>query len=406
MKVTANSSIKTILKIVLVLILVLIHLITILIFTSRSYQSKNTKKRNNFVNRAFLNDMKKFRNELYPENRLNGTLIEILSLLPKDKKKVEGEKPYILPFCNDIGLTFDSSSFDPLPLKIGKSLSTGTNRIFKVHQSQTDKQFILKVFGSKKDFKKEKELYDSMHNAGNHENIAKAFCILKAENSPVVLNNGRREGILLQFVSSWDISSIGWTQREETSIEDIRIASIKIFKAMKWIHNLGWIHSDLHGCNILIDKENNPIIIDFGNSDKINNHNIQKRDSWMGVMSPESSNLIKYSKFSVTEAMDVWTFANTIAGWFANKYLPDYKNYNIIDSTYSYRGAFSLVNIHAIYGFKINRTPIEFPLYLREFLFLLINPDPNLRSFDNKAIRRIVEDLPFFKNSLNLKYLH
>ena len=156
MKVTANSSIKTVLKIVLVLILVLIHLITILIFTSRSYQSKNTKKRNNFVNRAFLNDMKKFRNELYPENRLNGTLIEILSLLPKDKKKVEGEKPYILPFCNDIGLTFDSSSFDPLPLKIGKSLSTGTNRIFKVHQSQTDKQFILKVLVQRKILKKKR----------------------------------------------------------------------------------------------------------------------------------------------------------------------------------------------------------------------------------------------------------
>lgn len=398
MKISAVSSVKNI-TVLIIAFLSIYYVMELIIFTSQAYENKNTAKEKSRIDKTFLLAMKEFRKELYPELLLNVTLIEEMSLLTKDQNIPKTVGNDILPFCKDIDFTFDSSSFHPPPLKIDETLAKGTNRVYKVHQSQTHKEFILKIYGSKKDFKKEVELYNAMHMAGNHENVVKPYCILKAENSPIILENKKREGVIMQFVSSKDVSSNGWSQRDENTIEDIRKMSIKVFKAMKWIHSLGWVHSDLHGCNVIIDKSNNPVIIDFGNSNKIKNHIQQKWDSWIGVKAPESSYLVKSTKYSINEAMDVWTYANTVAGWFANKYISGYKGESYADSTYSYRQTFSLVFIHPIYGFNINRTPKEFPSSLRQFLYILINPDPLLRSIDNKDIRTFIEGLDYFIKS-------
>lgn len=116
--------------------------------------------------------------------------------------------------------------------------------------------------------------------------------------------------IILEYVNG---ITLGKAINENIYINKKKAAK-QIIKGLKYIHSFGYIHGDLTLNNILIDKESNIKVIDFGLS-RLENENKPKIRGELMFSSPET---IKYGK--VSQASDIWSLGIILFKLFSGKF--------------------------------------------------------------------------------------
>jgi hypothetical protein len=148
---------------------------------------------------------------------------------------------------------------------------------------------------------------------------------------------------------------------------------LDIARGMSHLHSLGVVHRDIAARNILLDKEMNPKVSDFGMSRKLSDSNEGQTNSTVGPirwMAPEAIGNLKYSSKS-----DVWSFGCLCAEILTRRQ-PHPETDDIIALAVAIRDT--------------GRTPLlpsSCPEWLRELIEIHIwNYDPNKRPEMSKII--------------------
>lgn len=179
--------------------------------------------------------------------------------------------------------------FDP---SFGKYIATGylnngwSSVVYKVRKKDTNKFYIAKII-SKQDMINKHSLEDVyneilIHKSLNHPNIVKHIDTLELRNSKgeeliIIIEEFCSKGDILTFMNKKSFKNKFERKNIERGMVD----------AVKYLHALGFAHSDIKPENILLDKNMNVKLSDFGLCQFCSNENsiYFKNDIWsIGVV--------------------------------------------------------------------------------------------------------------------------
>lgn len=348
--------------------------------------------------KRFITELSAFRRHLLPEkwNEMDEKISKAISISQEDiflplPKKVEP-----LPSCsksyNIKGIIAD-----------GKG---DKNIVFLVEEILSKRMMVWKLFGKENDFIAERMFFEEAQAHGGNPNIVRAECVMREDSSLIDHSQAtkkiknQRKGIILELVKGGGQDSLVWSRKRATTLQQLRDSSKILLNTLKWIHSIGWIHADLKCGNVMINDEGEPIIIDFGYSFKRRIGGKMGKGNW-SIKAPELNRKLLHPPTKVppatylTEAIDMWAFGSIMASWYGYKYLPRYRAMDGQDS--ALERYYIMTKI--IYGrdYKMGTIPREFPLPLRELLYLLNDPDFTRRTFNQVSTLKVLKDLAFWK---------
>lgn len=154
--------------------------------------------------------------------------------------------------------------------------------VFKIIKKDTNKIFAAKVI-SKVDMQKQNCLEDiyaeiTIHNQLIHPNIVKLIRSLEITNS----KNDEFIVLIEEYCEKGDLASYFNEFGFQNEIE-MKTVEIGIIESVKYLHQLGYAHSDIKPENILLDDNMIPKLCDFGCCEFCGNninHNFFKSDIW------------------------------------------------------------------------------------------------------------------------------
>jgi hypothetical protein len=270
-------------------------------------------------------------------------------------------------------------------------------RVYIAKDSITNQSFILKVYKSAEDYSDEL----SFLARADHPSIAKPRCNFRdSGNYPAIvmdlmpaiasstyfrslhrpkanepLETGNSNDKKSSYVGHLPTAiSIQHNQAFEQDV--VEIAS-KLYEAIRYMHWLGYSHSDLHAGHILVDDKRNVYIIDFEESVPFPLQNYHRSEP--GVNGPEmflGSDLFQ-------ENIDMWSFCSLVATWTVIRYTGDPKWVPVRVSNSKVLFAASL--------------PEYFSENLRQLLYYCFQPDPYSRQFNTRAQQDLFESLPYWR---------
>jgi serine/threonine protein kinase len=157
--------------------------------------------------------------------------------------------------------------------------------------------------------------------------------------------------------------------------EIVEIAS-KLYEVIRYMHWLGYSHSDLKPSHILINDVKDVYIIDFEEAVPFPLQNYHHSEP--GVNGPDrflDSDLLQ-------ENIDIWSLGSLIASWTVSRYTGDVK--------------WSAVRMSSKALFAAS-LPEYFSPALRQLLYYCFNPDPYSRRFNTRAQQEFFRSLPYWE---------
>lgn len=226
------------------------------------------------------------------------------------------------------------------------------------------------------------ELNAAMFTA-DHPFIAKAICIHsgKDENSHTIA------GILFEHVDGYKSNRYAAKVAKPDDIERI---SWQLLDALQYLHYVGFVHADLKPENVLIDRNGNVKMIDFGFAIPLPHYKTGRGTS--STMAPE---LIEATHGAVHEGIDWWAYGSTVAIWTganlkrsaSKRFIPMHVNSK--HSTQSNEDKEQVT-----FGTVPDRMRPE----LKEMLYLFFDPNPERRRFNTLGQLDFLKSLPYFSS--------
>ena len=188
---------------------------------------------------------------------------------------------------------------------IKKQIGEGaTSKVFLVYNIGEEKHFACKKFkkhklSSKKSLSGLINEIKMLRALRGHPNVVGLEEVQETKNSVFLIQEYLEGGKVIE-------------QNKNYEINDLRIVSISILKALSAIHDLGIVHRDLKPGNILLKHKNRPIpqneikIIDFGISTFLNSkEDHYKNCGTIGYLAPET--FICQSRVQPTTKSDIYS---------------------------------------------------------------------------------------------------
>jgi serine/threonine protein kinase len=179
---------------------------------------------------------------------------------------------------------------------IEKHLDDGaTSHVYLVKSIQKGTTFAAKVFLSHTDFfDKEVEILKSL-SLQKHPGIINLYSY---GDEPIIKNGipekENKQYIIIDYLPNNDLFAY---VKESNGLDEgkAKLIFYKILKAVEHCNKCGICHRDLKLDNILLDKNNNPILCDFGYSNFINES--QKFSDYVGTVSYASPEILRRTPY-------------------------------------------------------------------------------------------------------------
>ena len=153
---------------------------------------------------------------------------------------------------------------------------------------QDNKKYIVKIIKNDKKGKKEAKIYNSM------DNIYIGKCIGWYEDKKYIY-------IFSKKYNGGDLYDLIVSRNGKIQEDEVCHLTKQILMGLEYIHNLGIIHRDIKLSNILVDKNTNIKIIDFGCSEYIEDQDNNDIVGSIDFMAPETLS------GNYTKKCDIWS---------------------------------------------------------------------------------------------------
>ncbi|PJF18616.1 AGC family protein kinase [Paramicrosporidium saccamoebae] len=250
-----------------------------------------------------------------------------------------------------------------------------SNAVYKVRDQATGKLYVLKHAGKTEDYSAEVGFLM----VANHPLFVRPICIQRER------RGARRPGIVLEYIAGEH--SDEYAKRATTTVADLQRLSAQLLVALKYMHKIGFVHGDLKPGNVMVKKNGELVVIDFGYTAPFPNTRPNRGNP--SIKAPELSGLITGV---LDEALDMWAYGSVLATWYSSKYLsPIPKRYAMVH-----------IGHHRDYSFS--SVPTKYPADLRAVLYLMMSPSPPMRRFRNVKTLQMLQSMAFF-NSIDWQAL-
>jgi serine/threonine protein kinase len=148
-----------------------------------------------------------------------------------------------------------------------------TSKVYLVKSIKNGETYAAKIYNEPSNcYLNEIEMLERLSSLNNNNIIN-----LISYGEDYIENNGIQENekknyIILDYLPNKDLF-LYITNIKETNENDVKQIFSKILKAVEYCHNKGICHRDLKLENIMLDKNNEPVLCDFGLSTYIENNN-------------------------------------------------------------------------------------------------------------------------------------
>lgn len=323
----------------------------------------------------FIKQMSHFRKKLYPDGpQLEAQLQQVIeqdSPLIRNPESIVGWMPVE---CKVMGIHLDMSK--------AKVIQDTSNSVYRVPDRTTGQRYAYKLFGKSTHYTAEVSFFMV---AGNHPHIVRPICVQqerlvrsnKGDSDPPRIARG---GIVMEWIEG-SYSSNEVARDPRTSLTKLRQMSLQLLGTLKYMHQLGFVHGDLKPDNVLVRPNGELVLIDFGFAVPLPYGHPSRGNP--RIKSPELKGLVKAP---LDEALDMWAYGCTLAIWYGYYYLPGHEGDKARKYTMLYNGS----------AWKVGRVPKEFPVELRQVLYLLTSLRPETRRFQHSETLQFLTSLPFF----------
>jgi len=254
--------------------------------------------------------------------------------------------------------------------------------VYKVVDHRTRISYAYKLFGKADDFAAEMNFFTF----ADHPYIIKPICVMRDP------KNDLRAGMLLEFNDGW--SSMEYARNPQTSAHDLVRIGAQLLSALEYAHWLGFVHADLKPDNVLIDRQGNVKMIDFGFALPLPYSKSNRGNP--NILAPELAQIVPGP---IHEAIDWWAFGATVACWNGFKYIDEFRRPQLRRSqSKPADDKYVMVRIGKTRGWKFGEVPFSFPADLRQLLFVFTTPDVKERAFNTASNLALLKSLPYFKD--------
>lgn len=319
-------------------------------------------------NAAFLRELAQFRSELYPEVHMYDQ--DPLSYVEVGGSPIRAkalEAKWLPIQCSVLGIN----------VKIVETIYGGgpkENTVHKVMDVMTRNIYAYKLFGKADDFAAEMNFFTF----ADHPYIIKPVCVMRDP------KNDLRAGMLLEFNDGW--SSMQYARLPTTTPYDLVRIAAQLLSALEYAHWLGFVHADLKPDNVLVDRQGNVKMIDFGFALPLPYSKSNRGNP--NILAPELAQIVPGP---INEAIDWWAYGATLATWNGFKFLDAFRRAGPDDKYVACR-------IGKTAGWKFGEPPYAFPADLRQIIYVLMTPKVGERTFNTVANLALLKSLPYFKD--------
>jgi hypothetical protein len=339
-----------------------------------------------------LTKPKSFLNLLHKEKLYNNDyLIEykkmILSLLPEPNLFTNFNDKKFLVLPNEIKTDKSLYSKNKAKLPVCSKVKEKNWRKVKVLQlekknsvtlkqnSQTGAKVVEKLMDGAKHFDKELNFFKHAHH-GSTKYFPSFICSAKPK------NRKERYSIITDFVDgaqSHEMAAIATS-------DQLRFMVAQLFNSLVELHKVGFIHCDLTPANVIVSKNFNLNVIDFGMAMPIGQAN-----GFRGSVYTRAPELQEMSPGKIDTSIDWWAFGCTVAIWYYYHFDPEM----LKDKQSIYK--FSPMKLGSKKKFRSGTFPSQFSVELRKFLSMFLTIDPETRTFSTVRLQDMVRNHEYFK---------
>lgn len=272
-------------------------------FATRSFSDRTPNKNEPTASPDLLRLMGEFREDLWPEKPApSPAWYRQFQRLPEEPlhRSQANTIAWHPVYCKTIGISWTEEEV----------ISEGnTNVVSIVRDTATGTRYIRKTYDNPD------ELINELHflTVANHEHIVKPICHQRDEERPAAGATAFKEdgagvnraSILLELVDGMSAQQYAICCATE---EDLKRVTAQLIVTLEYINWLGFVHADVKPKNVMIRKDGNIVVIDFGFTTRV--EYARKGRGTPATISPE----IAYrAPGKASEAADWWAFAVTIA---------------------------------------------------------------------------------------------
>lgn len=321
-------------------------------------------------NRDYLIEYKKMIRSLLPENEMFATFNNreflVLPCEIKTDKSLYSDEIAKLPKCST-GKEKNWKKLKVLQLEDKNSVTLKQN-------SQTGVKVVEKLMEGVRHYDKELNFFRHAHH-GSKKYFPSFICSAKPK------SRKERYSIITDFVD-------GKKSHEMAVVatpEQLKFMVAQFFNSVVELHKVGFIHCDLTPANVMVTKDYELKLIDFGMAMPIG-----KANGYRGSFYSRAPELHEMCPGKIDVAIDWWAFGCTVAIWYYYHFNPE----KIKETSATYQ--FTPMKLGSKKKFYSGVFPEQFPAELRKFLSLFLTIDPETRTFSTVRLQDMIRNHEFF----------
>lgn len=252
----------------------------------------------------------------------------------------------------------------------------------------TGKKYFLKAHRSKKIFKHERTIFSRLQFFGDSATPS-AICYTKRP----------QWGIVMELASGGDLYSNSWYHPDNPfrfqTVEQLTEAVAHLVASVASLHLRGYIHNDLRPNNVIF-REQKLQVIDFGLSRQIGRVGAMTRCQFNSP--PESFQ--QESRLRVISTAVDWYTVGVLTHFFVAKSLYCMNRDSVLEEEACRAGLQEMFWPYRSYSidpftkeviFEWLTPPVELPTAFKDFINLLICPDPEARDFSGPKLALLLK---------------
>ena len=259
---------------------------------NKTFPDPTTSKNEPTASPQLLKLVKDYREDLWPDKPAPG---------PEYYKQFQALPGEVLHRAASVSIAWHPVYCRTLGIEwvVEKVISEGnTNVVSLVRDAKTNIRYIHKSYDNPDEFINELHFLT----VANHEHIVKPICHQRDDDKEGAFSRG---GLLIEYVDGKSAHEYAICCASE---EDLKRITVQLIVTMEYINWLGFLHADMKPKNIMVRKDGNIVVIDFGFTTRV--EYARKGRGTPATISPE----IAYkAPGSPNEGADWWAFAVTIA---------------------------------------------------------------------------------------------
>lgn len=345
---------------------------TVSVVSNREVQLSLLHKRGRY-NQVYMKEYKKMIASLLPDPESIDPLFNCREMLPRQNevktvKSLYSTKKATLPTC--------SREKERMWKKMKILQLEKKNSVTLKENSRTGARVVEKLMEGQRHYDKEMKFFSHAHH-GSTKYFPSFICSAKPK------KRNERYSIITDFIDG-DKSHV---MASIATPEQLRHMVAQFFNSIVELHRVGFIHCDLSPANVMVTRDFDVKLIDFGMAMPVGQANGYRGSFY--IRAPE---LHEMCPGKIDVAIDWWAFGVTVAMWYYYHYNPE--ALLLTDHTYQFTPMKLLVKGKK---FTAGVIPQQFSPELRKFLSLFLTIDPEFRTFSTVRLQNVIRNHEYFR---------